>query len=969
MRENAEFCIFAPENHYVMELFGYHIHVLIIIATIIAIASPLWIRYIIRLIKNISASIRESYEKKVDRIKKDYPLAYQKYITDHNITSSDPPTSSLRELSSRNTELWNKEEINLRYYRIKKAYPDGLKKWQHNNLSLRWDTTEIVSNEEKIKYYDKVVKESREYDEWEKEQSEFTKKCREIGPGLMTSFGYYKYNIPFDRHNDNDNPIKGKYLVWQFFADSYCLENDLDYDNFEYIKTTTETIPAYKGKRWRYSPMVFEQISSFIIQLGSLYDVVVYLCTNNKEWTTDNLFEYYFNQFSFDTLPDNIDVCDPISDNILFDEVIDYDKYPILKKRCIIIVEMQTDNDHLKEVCSKIIEKNKDNHPLITYISLLKGYDKDEMLELIEKKNKEIAEEERKKEEERQLMLKKQEIEISIKGLPSLIESNNVDQIESKIKYINDNIDIISTEDKNEFEQIKIDYNAKKEIGIPQKEELLYVNYNYPNDDDDGYYAIVRTPERGCVVWPYRRRTIARRGFTESDFEIALYKYLTPKVSVLGDVNILPQDGVRPYEPDIALVYSENGLNVRIDIEIDEPYAAITNKPTHYIGCGDEYRDANLNSLGWIVVRFSERQVFQQTDQCVKFVADIINCIDNTFIIPELAKIPELNLDKQWSKIESQKMAENRVRQKYLNHNFGLTEEAVYNTKDLKLTSFETSILKKVKPRLISRPLNKPSIPEDDYENDNNILFNKANAFEQDRHIEFDATQHIYTIDGIQYRSVSTVISDLFPEFDTEKWSTIKARERGVAPQQVAEEWDSKGRQSREVGTFMHQQIENYLLNKSIDYEYHYTYDGNYVHEDTVVDISLELSLFKEFRDRVPINPFRTEWRIFDKSLKLAGTIDLISKNEDGSYNIYDWKRSSRLYNDNRFQHGLGKLAHLEDTPRNHYYLQQNLYRYILEHQYGLKIKEMKLVGLYNLYDLIDVPKMDEEVSIIIQMM
>ena len=128
-------------------------------------------------------------------------------------------------------------------------------------------------------------------------------------------------------------------------------------------------------------------------------------------------------------------------------------------------------------------------------------------------------------------MLKQQEIENSVKELSTLIQTNNVDQIESKIKYVNDNINLVTTENKDRFEQIKIDYNAKKELGIPQKEELLYVNYNIPDTKDDGYYAIVRTPEKGCIVWPYRRRTIARRGFTESDFENELSKYFYVRLS------------------------------------------------------------------------------------------------------------------------------------------------------------------------------------------------------------------------------------------------------------------------------------------------------------------------------------------------------------------------------------------------------------------------------------------------------
>ena len=579
--------------------------------------------------------------------------------------------------------------------------------------------------------------------------------------------------------------------------------------------------------------------------------------------------------------------------------------------------------------------------------------------------------EKRQKEEAKKI--KKEEVENSIKKLPSIVESNDIETIESTIKIIKDNLTYASKDDKKEFENIQIDYNNKKEIGIPQDQNLLYVNYDIPNIlTKEGYYAIVRMPQKGCVVWPYRRRTIARRGYTESGFETKLKRYLSPKALVLGDVNILPQNDVRPYEPDIAVVYSGNNLNVRIDIEIDEPYAALTNKPTHYIGCGDDNRDANLNCLGWIVIRFSERQVYQYPKECVKYVADIIKSIDNTFNIPALAKIPALIQDERWTKIMCQRMAAERFRQKYLNHEFGRTEEAVYNITDLKLTSFEASILDKVKTPTIIASEHNSTINEEDFNNDNNLLYNLANGFEQDGHIIFNAAQHIYTVDGIQYKSVSSIISDVFPEFDSAVQAVKKAAKIGVDPRQLMEEWASKGKQSREVGTFMHQQIENYLLNKPVNYEYHYRYNGTHVQQDEIISIDREFGFFKDFLNETIIDPFRSEWRIFDRSLKIAGTIDLISKNNYGSYDIYDWKRSARLYDNNPFQSGLGKLAHLEDTPKNHYYLQQNLYKYILEHQYGLKIRSMKLVCLhpdFYKYDVLDVPKMDNEVSEIIKMM
>lgn len=570
--------------------------------------------------------------------------------------------------------------------------------------------------------------------------------------------------------------------------------------------------------------------------------------------------------------------------------------------------------------------------------------------------------------------LEKKSIQIELNELTALVDQKKVDDAEAKVQSINEEIKYASLAEKETFEKIKIDFEKKKESGIPQDEKMCYVNFEIPSKKtEEDSYAIVRMPRKGCIVWPYRRKTIARRGYLESSFENRLKEFIGQQARVLGDVNILPQNDVRPFEPDIAVIYAKNGLNVRIDIEIDEPYAAITNKPTHYIGCGDEYRDANLNCLGWIVIRFSEKQVFQQTKSCVKFLFNIIKSIDNSIIIPaEVADAPILNPEKQWTMIESQKMANDKERQKYLHHEFGITEESHYGVKDLKLTPFEVSILDEVE-HVAFVPTNQHDIKisDDNYYSENSFSYNGKNAFEQDQHVIFERLSHVYSIDGIQYKAVSNLISELFPVFDSYYWAEIKANQRGVDTQQVIEEWDAKGQEAREAGVFLHQQIENLFLEQPLCHLYHFQYDGVFVNIDKTIDIQKEYGFFKQFIKDHPVTPFRTEWKIFDRSTKIAGTIDLICKNGDG-YDIYDWKRSSKIHRPNPYQCGLGTLSHLEDTSLNHYKLQQNLYRYMLENQYGMNIKSMKLVILhpdFNSYEIIDVERMDNEIKTIIRML
>jgi ATP-dependent exoDNAse (exonuclease V) beta subunit len=103
----------------------------------------------------------------------------------------------------------------------------------------------------------------------------------------------------------------------------------------------------------------------------------------------------------------------------------------------------------------------------------------------------------------------------------------------------------------------------------------------------------------------------------------------------------------------------------------------------------------------------------------------------------------------------------------------------------------------------------------------------------------------------------------------------------------------------------------------------------------------------------------------------MAGTIDLVCACPDGTYEIYDWKRSNKVNPTevNRWASGLNGLEHLTDTSYSHYCLQQNLYRYMLERNYGIRISRMNLVVLhpdYSSYRIVPVPRMDSEVAIIL---
>lgn len=247
-------------------------------------------------------------------------------------------------------------------------------------------------------------------------------------------------------------------------------------------------------------------------------------------------------------------------------------------------------------------------------------------------------------------------------------------------------------------------------------------------------------------------------------------------------------------------------------------------------------------------------------------------------------------------------------------------------------------------------------------------------SFPQDERINFEEIKHVYTIDGVEeFTSVSQVIGKFFEPFDAEKWSLRKTFGDEEKARQLRDEWNARGERASQAGTHLHKQIEAYLNNRQEPtLVTQVNYDGEFIHLHETVNIEREWSFFKDFERNVEFCPFRTEWAVFDEKAKIAGTIDLICSCPDGSFEIYDWKRSNRIKPDeqNRWASGKNGLEHLCDTAYIHYCLQQNLYCYILEQNYGLHINQMNLVVLhpdFDDYQIVPIPRMDNEVATIIR--
>ena len=248
-------------------------------------------------------------------------------------------------------------------------------------------------------------------------------------------------------------------------------------------------------------------------------------------------------------------------------------------------------------------------------------------------------------------------------------------------------------------------------------------------------------------------------------------------------------------------------------------------------------------------------------------------------------------------------------------------------------------------------------------------------TFGQDGKLSFNEEAHRYSLGGVEFRSVSNVVAMFFREFDAVSISLKKCFGNELEAAKLREVWESKGAIASQAGTFLHKQIEDYLNGKPVpELLCDVNYNGKYVKVNETVDISREWIYFKSFERNTPFQPFRTEWRIYDADARVAGTLDLVCSCADGTYEIYDWKRSNKIdpTERNPWANGVNGLEHLTDTSYSHYCLQQNLYRYMLEKNYGIKISRMNLVVLHpelHSYRVVPVPIMEREIKIILEKM
>lgn len=262
----------------------------------------------------------------------------------------------------------------------------------------------------------------------------------------------------------------------------------------------------------------------------------------------------------------------------------------------------------------------------------------------------------------------------------------------------------------------------------------------------------------------------------------------------------------------------------------------------------------------------------------------------------------------------------------------------------------------------------------------------ERNTHSRDKNIQFFEDGHKYTIlsdPDSRYTSVTTWCHSHFPHFDADAIIESMMKGKGwkeghkywgLNANQIKSQWDANKENVSGAGTMLHFEIECFYN----DIELSYAYNNQDLYEKYILNYGeyhllkpLEWQYFINFiKDNLNLKPYRTEWLVYHEDVKIAGSIDMVFENSDGTLSIYDWKRAkniTRINNYNKF--AISKqICHLPDSNFWHYALQLNTYKTILEQKYEKKIRDLFLVRLHPNteelnYELIKLPDLSVEIN------
>lgn len=225
----------------------------------------------------------------------------------------------------------------------------------------------------------------------------------------------------------------------------------------------------------------------------------------------------------------------------------------------------------------------------------------------------------------------------------------------------------------------------------------------------------------------------------------------------------------------------------------------------------------------------------------------------------------------------------------------------------------------------------------------------------RDARISFVEETHTYYVDGTPVPcSVTQLLSKYKEPFDADtviskmmagkSWPRppyVKPDGTVMSAEEIKAMWKQSGKESCQAGQRMHAAIEEFFVNPA-GFREHEAWRSQAQGKEPELDAFLQLYEV-EIAARGLV-PFRMEYVVFSEHWQLAGSIDAIFIDPvDQQLVIVDWKRVKEFKTENRWARLLSPLRHLQQCDLAVYSLQVNVYKAILEREYGFRVKQLFL--------------------------
>jgi hypothetical protein len=201
---------------------------------------------------------------------------------------------------------------------------------------------------------------------------------------------------------------------------------------------------------------------------------------------------------------------------------------------------------------------------------------------------------------------------------------------------------------------------------------------------------------------------------------------------------------------------------------------------------------------------------------------------------------------------------------------------------------------------------------------------------------------YINRVSGEKYDRVSRVLDNIQEAFDRDmiSWAMAKSQcklagtendeEISLKREMILNEWESTSSKSLDYGNLVDSVIERYLVEgtKSIGFE-------------KMLD-RMEKEIFSQYKTS------SCQQLVYLDEQRVAGAVDYIGLTGRKYLSIYDWKTSLskgevELYS-KRNKQFKDPVRHLSDCGYNRYGLQTSCYGYMLQEQFGYRVRDINIV-------------------------